>query len=273
MNIEKLLITFILFLLWKNLFISSCVYSQDNTSNARFENLSHAIEFYEDCTFVETLKPIDILPFKGWQGEDTLASGKYIYHKKNYYLYTSPSNKYSTLDILLLREEKTTDTSHLNIIIDSPFESQKSKCVDENNAYKKAYFYMIKMTYQELNQFDTLYGPYFTNNIIIPKKDLLPQSMTVFIYPYEHSNRISPWFYCLKANYSFVNTESCQYRFYIPNFKTMYAYWNRYDGKTVKRIGKNTITIDGNSFLTQGKDWKFNKKIQSLLNKRSPFDE
>lgn len=274
MNFDILLKTSILFLLLENLIICSCVYSQGNTPKAKFENLSHAIEFYEDGTFVEILKPIDILPFKGWQGEDTLAWGKYFYHKKNYFLYTSPNNKYSTLDMFLLREEKIADTSHLILILDSPFESQKATCVDENNAYNKAYFYTIKMTYQEENHlFDTLYGPFFTNNIIIPKKDCWPQSMTVYIYPYEHSNRLSPWFYCLKSHYSFVNRESNRYVFHIPNFKTMYAYWNRYDGKKVEKIGKNIITFDGNSFLTQGKDWRFSKKIRSLLNKRSPFDE
>ncbi len=274
MNLNNLLKTFILFLFFNNLSGRSYVYSQSNTYKTRFENMSHAIEFYEDGTFIEIIKPIDILPFRGWEGEDTIAFGKYYYYKKNYYLYTSPNNKYSTLDMLLLSEEKNVDTSHLIIILNSPFESHKAACMDDFNVYKNAYFYMIKMTYQEeSHSFDTLFGPYFTNNIIIPRKDCRPQSMTIYIYPYEHSNRISPWFSCLESHYSFVNRESNRYVFHIPNFKTMYAYWKRYEGKKVKRTGKNIITLDENSFLTKGGKWKINKKTQSLLNMRSPFNE
>lgn len=273
MNISFLKV-FLFIFICKNLTTFSCVYAQSNPHKAKYENNTHSLEFHEDGTFVETIKAIDILPFISWRGEDTIATGKYLYHKKKYFLYTSPNDRYSTLDMYVLRKEKTTDCSNLTVILNSPFELQKATYIDSNNAYKNAYFYMIKMTYMDMGQIvDTLYGPFFSNKIIIPLKNFWPKYMTIYIYPYEHSNRINPWFYCLQSHFSFENRDFNLYVFDIPNFKTMYAYWNRYDGKIVNIVGDNIITLDGVSFLTQGKKWKLSKKALSMLNIHSPFDE
>lgn len=272
MNISFLK-AFLFFFLCENLTTCFCVYAQSNPHKAKYENHTRTLEFHEDGTFVETIKAIDILPFIGWQGEDTIASGKYLYHKKNYFLYTSPNDRCSTLEMHVLRKEKTVDSSKLTIILNSPFELQKATYTD-NNAYKNAYFYMIKMTCSDMGHtVDTLYGPFFTNKITIPLKSSWSKFLTVFIYPYEHSNRITPWFYCLQSHFSFENEGFNLYVFDIPNFKTMYAYWNRYDGKIVNIVGNNIITLDGVSFLTQGKNWKLSKKVLSMQNKHSPYDE
>lgn len=264
----------IIFILFLNLNLEYWTSAQSYPYKARYENLTQIIEFHEDSTFIEKVKPIDILPFCGWLGEDTIAVGKYFYHKNHYFLYTSPKQRYSTLEMVLLKEERTSDSSNLTIILNSPFESQKSKYAEKNRSYEKAYFYMLKFTYQDDDQLsDTLLGPYFANIISVPKNSHKLKSVTVFIYPYERSKRISPYFYCLSAKYLFTNNVSNKYVFNIPDFSTMYIYWKRYNGKIVKIVGKNIITMDGRSFLTQGNEWKLNKNNQFLLKKNSPYKE
>lgn len=231
---------------------------------ACYENGSHTLEFYEDGTFIYKLHPIDILPFSGWQSEDIISFGTFTSTEDKYIISTPKEIKYANLGMNLLQDTLIDSLESITIILNSPFEREKENHKG-NSAYSKAYFYMVDAVYRIDNQRkDTVCGPFFSNTITIPCEKTFLESIYVKIYPFKHSNRLTPQFANLETQYRLSNFRSNFFVFEIPKFDTMYLYWLRFENQIINKDNEEVISFEGsNSHLVKD----FWKKISPEKNK------
>lgn len=266
------------FTMWKHIFITFLLlFLVLNNTNAQlvssYENGAEKIDFYKDSTFVISIRPFDLCQFSGWQAEDTICFGKYLCKNNKFLLFTPPEYHYSSLNAELITDSVTQSIDSLTLILNSPFEREREKNKGVL-AYEEAYFYMVEAVYRiNGHRKDTLWGPFFSKNIVIPyeKKDII--SINVRIYPHNHSRRLSPYFAFLRVCIYMKDLNSNYLVFEIPKFSTMYMFWRRYNGCMVEKIGKNLIRFDvSGSLLFRNPSKGSLRKIPKKCMIMSPYE-
>lgn len=243
------------------------VFSQP-TIRQSYRFLNETITFYSDSTFVETRKKADILPLMNI-GDDTISYGKYLHDKNNYYLYTSPRWRSSTIELGNVQELDNCDSSFLHMQFQSPYQNTKS----HHDYVNRHFFYMFTITLIGANNKtrDTLCGPYFGDIVDIGvggEEEV--ERIDICIYPY-NTFFITPEVPYLYSVYIPSNPKSKSYLIELPQFCAMYCFWRRYYGYVVPKLSRKAIFKDGEYWLRTDV-YRLPKALQKRL-RNSPYPE
>ena len=248
--------------------VSITVAFSQPTIRQAYRFLNETITFYSDSSFVETRKRADILPLMNID-DDTISYGKYLQDKKNYYLYTSPRWRFSTIELGNVQELDDFDSSILHIQFQYPYQKK-----DTHHDYvNRHFFYMFTITFIGANNKtrDTLCGPYFGDIVDIGvggKEDVV--RIDISIYPY-NTLFITPKVPYLYSVYIPSNPKSKSYVIELPQFNAMSFFWRRYYGYVIPKVSRKAIFKDGEYWLRTDVH-RFPKALKKR-NLISPFPE